>query len=425
MNDAIAQPRATRQLFRESVLRRHASPENLDRLLTVTTPLGWLALAGIFLIMALVLAWSILGRLPTIVAGKGILLTSGEVWTVTSPASGKIGKLLVSVGDHVDLGDVVALIEQPDLAIAVKQAQGDLADLQAEQKKLLDFDAAARERRERNWTERDAALKAQISRLEEDVAGYTTIVAASHTLLSKGFTTSKDAVVVQSTLSGIERQLADTRLQLLSIDTERVNFDEEQNRKEFELQTRIDAASDLVDAKTAELNEKSKVISRYEGAVVERLTEPGRDSQPGQDLFKLEPSHQPLAALIYLPAGPGKRVASGMTVRMATESYSKDEYGYITGKVTRVSNIPQTEEQLRIELENRTLVQEMMHDGAPLRAMVALDADPNTASGLHWSSSRGPNQRISQGTLIDGEVVTEYRRPIALAIPLLKSLLGV
>jgi HlyD family secretion protein len=78
-----------------------------------------------------------------------------------------------------------------------------------------------------------------------------------------------------------------------------------------------------------------------------------------------------------------------------------------------------------MDLENRTLVQEMMHDGAPLRAVVALDADPNTASGLHWSSSQGPNQRISQGTLIDGEVVTEYRRPIALAIPLLKSLLGV
>jgi HlyD family secretion protein len=114
-----------------------------------------------------------------------------------------------------------------------------------------------------------------------------------------------------------------------------------------------------------------------------------------------------------------------MTVRMATESYNKEEYGYITGQVVQVSNIPQTEEQLRIDLENKTLVQQMMHDGAPLRAVVALDRDPHTASGLHWSSSQGPDQKISQGTLIQGEVVTEYRRPIALAIPLLKSLLGV
>jgi HlyD family secretion protein len=130
-------------------------------------------------------------------------------------------------------------------------------------------------------------------------------------------------------------------------------------------------------------------------------------------------------ALVYLPAGPGKRVAPGMTARIATESYNKAEYGYITGKVTKVSNIPQTEEQLGIELENKTLVQQMMRDGAPLRAVVELDRNPQTVSGLHWSSSQGPDEKISQGTLVQGEIVTESRRPIALAIPLLKSLLGI
>src|SRR5450631_322280 len=56
-------------LLAPSVLRRQASPENLDRLLTVTTPVGWLALAGILLLLGLVVAWSILGRLPAIVGG--------------------------------------------------------------------------------------------------------------------------------------------------------------------------------------------------------------------------------------------------------------------------------------------------------------------------------------------------------------------
>jgi HlyD family secretion protein len=443
MNDTISRP-PSRQVFRESVLRRHASPENLDRLLTVTTPLGWLALGGVILILGLVVAWSILGRLPTIVSGEGILLTNGEVWTVTSPANGKIAELLVHVGHHVNPGEVVAEIEQPDLVIAVKQAQEDLIDLQAEQKKLLAFDQEARDRREQNWTERDSALRAQITRLQTDVSGYATLVSNSRTLLTKGFETSRDTITVQATLSGIMQQLAEARLQLLTIDTERVSFEEEQHRKEFDLQTRIDSTSDLLTAKTAELNEKSKVVSRYEGRIVERLTEPGRYAQLGDNLFKLEPTvaaelnkigvnagdphkiyPRQLAALIYLPAGAGKRVAPGMTVRLATESYNKEEYGYITGKVTEISNIPQTAEQMRMYLENKTLVEEMMRSGAPLQAVVALDLDPDTPSGLHWSSSQGPGQRISQGTLVQGEVVTEYRRPIALAIPLLKSLLGV
>src|SRR5262245_4394077 len=108
MNETVAQGRAKRQLFRESVLRRQASPENLDRLLTVTTPLGWLALAGIILILGLVVAWSILGRLPTIVGGKGILLTGGNVWAIISPASGNLGQILVQVGDRVEPGQIVA-----------------------------------------------------------------------------------------------------------------------------------------------------------------------------------------------------------------------------------------------------------------------------------------------------------------------------
>jgi HlyD family secretion protein len=442
MNDTTVSRPPSRQLFRESVLRRHASPENLDRLLTVTTPLGWLALGGIILILALVLAWSILGRLPTIVSGRGILLTNGAVWAVTSPATGKIAQLLVQVGDQVRLGQVVAEIEQPELTIEVKQAQASLADLQSHQKMLLSFNKEARDRREQNWTERNTALTAQISRLETDVSGYNTIVSGSRTLLAKGLDTSRDTITVQATLSGIIQQLAEARLQLLAIDTERVNFDEEQHSKEFDLETRLDSASNLLAVKAAELDAKSKVVSRYEGTVVERLTEPGRYAQLGDNLFKLEPtvtaepskmsadhpamrSRSQLTALIYLPAGAGKRVAPGMTVRLATESYNKEEYGYITGKVTGISNIPQTAEQMSMYLENKTLVEEMMRDGAPLQAVVALDADPETASGLHWSSSRGPDQKISQGTLVLGQVVTESRRPIALAIPLLKSMLGV
>src|SRR5436190_15294566 len=141
MSDTVAPPPPNRQLFRESVLRKHASPENLDRLLTVTTPYGWFALAGFLLIIGLVITWSVVGRLPVVVRGSGILLTSGEVWTVTAPGSGKISELLVGFGDHVDKGELIARIDQPELKLAVEQAKHHLDEILAAEAAMNAFEA--------------------------------------------------------------------------------------------------------------------------------------------------------------------------------------------------------------------------------------------------------------------------------------------
>lgn len=66
------------KLFRKVALERLASPEQLDRLMQITTPRGWLALLVLgFAIVALVI-WSILGQIPTTIDAQGILLPASE-----------------------------------------------------------------------------------------------------------------------------------------------------------------------------------------------------------------------------------------------------------------------------------------------------------------------------------------------------------
>ena len=52
------------QLYRKSTLDRLSSPEQLDRMIVITSPSFWIAMAGAALIVLAALIWSIFGELP-------------------------------------------------------------------------------------------------------------------------------------------------------------------------------------------------------------------------------------------------------------------------------------------------------------------------------------------------------------------------
>lgn len=62
------------EIYRKVALERLSSPEELDSLMQVTTPKGWLALLSLGLLILVALLWGIFGRIPTKVFGQGIIL---------------------------------------------------------------------------------------------------------------------------------------------------------------------------------------------------------------------------------------------------------------------------------------------------------------------------------------------------------------
>jgi HlyD family secretion protein len=93
---------ATRnKIFRQAALERLSSPEELDQLMQVTTPSGWLALLGLGGLVLVALVWGIFGNVPTKVEGQGILLNTGGVTQVSSVVSGQVRNIYVQEGDFV------------------------------------------------------------------------------------------------------------------------------------------------------------------------------------------------------------------------------------------------------------------------------------------------------------------------------------
>lgn len=94
-------------LYRKSSLERLSSPEQLDKVLRVTSPMSWLALLGITFIVVVTVVWSIIGVIPETITVKGIISSvvgSNSVYTVEA---GNVVSLRVRTGDEVHLGDTV------------------------------------------------------------------------------------------------------------------------------------------------------------------------------------------------------------------------------------------------------------------------------------------------------------------------------
>ena len=61
-------------IFRQQALDKLASPEQLDLLLEVVSPKGWLGLLGLGALIVCAVVWSVVGSLASRVEGRGILL---------------------------------------------------------------------------------------------------------------------------------------------------------------------------------------------------------------------------------------------------------------------------------------------------------------------------------------------------------------
>ena len=59
-------------VFRKSALERLSSPEQLDKAITVSSPVSWLPLLGVTIVVTAVVLWSILGTLPAAISAQGI-----------------------------------------------------------------------------------------------------------------------------------------------------------------------------------------------------------------------------------------------------------------------------------------------------------------------------------------------------------------
>ena len=111
------------QLFSQEALDKLRSPEKLDTMLPITTPISWMGLIAVLVLLFSVVLWSIYGSFTVKADGMGLIMDSAGVMNVSHIASGKISSLYVRPGMAIKKGDLIAHMEQAAQSAETRMAQ--------------------------------------------------------------------------------------------------------------------------------------------------------------------------------------------------------------------------------------------------------------------------------------------------------------
>lgn len=415
-------------VFRKISLERLSSPEQLDLVLRITTPRGWIALAAIALLIIAGLVWGVAGRISVKVAGQGMLVRSGGVLEIVAPAAGRVNDVAVSVGDSITEGQVVARVAQPDLRDQVERASARLDALRIEHTEAVRFANRDALLQRETLDRRRANLEQSIAATEKTLRWLAGRIDAQQALVAQGLLTKATLLATRQQHEQARERIRGARSELSQLDVQRLAIENHRRETIRNGEIQVEQAEAELERLQNAFALASRVVSPYTGRVLEVMTEQGKIVGRGEPVLSLDLTGravQDLVAIIYVPSAQGKQVKPGMRVQVAPTTVRQEEFGMMLGEVTFVSDFPATPRGMLRVLKNEQLVRALSGGGAPYEVHAELIVDPETPSGYRWSSSEGPPIEIQSGTVAFATVAVESQRPIAKVIPLLRRWTGI
>lgn len=419
-----AEEQTQSEYYRKAILELHQSPERLNELITVSKPTGWIALCIVVLLLSGCVIWSVLGRLPTNVAGPGILLSEGgRIYEVTAISDGALSNMAVRVGDRVEPDQLLAEITQADAEREIRGARAQLADRIADLARAISYrDEEAKLRGESITRQQQALdLRVRLGRQREETLRQR--IQTTETLFRDRIVTQSEVLTLQQELAVVLQDASNANSEYARLEAEELQINNTAARRIREAEAALDEAGRRVNTLEEALEYTSRILAPVAGEVKEMRALQGARMRSGQTVLTLESRGVGIEAVIFLSPSNGSRVKVGMPVRIAPSNAPREEYGTVTGHVVSISNFPLSFEAIQASVRNEGLARSFMERGPPYEAIVRLERDTATASGYRWTSGKGVSVVLASGTTLTADVTIEFRRPIEIVIPALRDLL--
>lgn len=415
-------------IFREVAVNRLSSPEELDNLLQVTSPRGWIALAGIGLLVATAVVWSIGGRIPTKLVGQQcILVKNGGVRLLTSAASGKLSDLAVEAGDRVTRGQIIGRLEQYDQLEKVSAAEARMKEAQHRYDQAVALATQAEALRAATMTQQAQNLAHQMAAAKERSRLLKERIETQSSLYDQGLITKQTLISSQLELASVHLEIETTQGQAKQLDVTRLEAKKQSETELTQLKNQLDEARRNVAELLRDTKTFAAVVSPYTGKVVEVKAAEGQLVERGTHLISVEPTGvdvNELEAYVYLPASEGKKVAGGMRVEVSPSTAKREEFGFMPAFVASVADYPSTDQGLMRVFGNDKLVQQLSGTLAPIQIVAALKSSATNPSRYEWSTRGGPPFTLQSGTSCSASITLSEQRPIELVIPVLRKFAG-
>jgi len=412
------------KLFRSVAMDRLSSPEQLDQVLQVTTPKGWLALLTLGGLIIVALIWGVFGSIPTKVQGTGIFISGEGVKDISAPVDGEVTIVYVSPGDMVSRGQMVARIAQPQLITEISQTRTRISEIENIKEQTRSFIQNEMALQAEHNTREINRIDREIANLEEQMESLHERKENQEMLLQEGLITRHQFLSTRDKIKSLEQKITQLSNEKMQLPLRTLQLQEEQEQRVRELEMQISDVKRELQALEERLEESSKVYSPHSGYILEVPVTEGTLISPGTRIASLElagEAVEELVGVLYVSAEKGKLVQPGMQAHLTPTTVRAEEDGSMLGLVTSAGDFPATRENMMRTIRNELLVEQLAAAGSPIEVLVSPIPSPDTFSGYKWTSAGGPRQTIHSGTMTLGSVIVDDQAPITLVIPWLKK----
>ena len=410
-------------IFRERAVDSASSPESINRVAPIVSARLWMLLAGASAVVATFTVWGFFGSIPLTVRGTGMLIEGSIVVVAEAPADGRIGDVLVEPGDRVVEGQVLAVVANPVLEAQQFEAENAAARLREQDANLTAAEDVATAAFTASMDIRDSECRHRIDRAAAIAYEFNQAVEVKRARVSQGLLPESELLTIANATVEIERALSEARSELLHIQAERT---EASIRRQQDRQRRENVISDadaLIGQLAARMSDEQHVIAPRAGKLVQLTCSPGDGVHKGNTVAIIsDVGDGRLRCYAFFPLTEGKRVHMDMRAHVAPSIADRERFGVISSVVRDVEPVVGTRERFLRIINGPEVAQDIeQHSEGTVSAVIDLELDAASPTGLRWSGGVGYPQQLTPGTLCEVDVVTEDVAPISLLIPWLQQ----
>ena len=381
-------------------------------------------------------AWALFWPVPTEVIGRGVVIVPGGASVIDARAEGQILELPVAVGQEVRRGQPLVRLYLPALDQQLRRQEKDLAELVRINDALNRRDAARLESARRVRDTTLAKLEDDRKRFDRLRRVYDQKVADFRHLARREVVAplAQEVVATEDRALQLDTEVAELHIreQQAVNDWEGVQLEiaTEAQRRRY----RIDEGRRNLKVTQARLAYESTRTAERDGRLLDLQVVRGQTVHPGERLGTLSGGDgQPLQAVAYFAPADARRLKPGLAMEVVPDWKERGRFGGIQGRVTRVSLLPATREDVNTTLGNPQLAEALVRRGPVMRTTIDLlpaaeapdGGQEDSATRYRWTLSRGSSVfPIREGLTLQAHGYVEWRTPASYVLPLLRDLTG-
>jgi len=404
--------------YRSDSLDSLVSSDDLDQASMLIKFRSLLFLSVFVLLISIAVACSILIYIPIKVSGPSVIWSDVGVLQVTAKDPGVVTSINVKIGDHVEAGQVIAVLDQSRV-----QDQLDSATfkLKALQQYISDI--------EKSQTN-DQKTREEFKKVVDDIHRSSEIL--NKTRLSRLNSRKeelrnlhKEGLIKFDQYYTFIDRIEDTESSIINDQRIVVSELKEENNKHVSeyrelLQKKLEAdqLSSEVELLESQLADQGELRSKITGRVVEITSSVGDFLSPGSPVILVRPDsmEDEMTFVVFISSEQVKPVSVGMPTELELSAFPPTKYGKLVGRVKSISPMPLSSSGLMKELKNDQLVGRITEAGSPFMVKVEILRDPETGD-FKWSSASKSERKLQVGMIGQGSVITREEQLRWLLLP--------